>query len=204
VEISRNVTVGNSTIQRQDEVGDIGDIPLMPIVLAWQHGEWQTDFFFTIYAPAGQYNAGFLANTSKNYWTYEPTIALQYYSAKSLVSFTLTTGADFNDKNNDTDYDSGDSIHAEVSFAKFFARDKGTRFGVGLNGTYYEQYGDDKGSGAILGDFKGRTVALGPTLTWAMKDAWQNMMVELKWLPELEVKNRTKGDVFWLKFGWVY
>jgi len=42
---------------------------------------------------------------------------------------------------------------------------------VGANFFYYQQVSGDSGSGAILGDFKGRTVGIGPVLSYITK-AW--------------------------------
>jgi len=56
----------------------------------------------------------------------------------------------------------------------------------------------------ILGDFKGRAVGIGPVLSYAMKIWGKDLVAELKWLPEIEVKNRLEGDYFWFKLGTVF
>jgi hypothetical protein len=68
-----------------------------------------------------------------------------------------------------------------------------------VSGYYYQQVSGDSGSGATLGAFKGRTTGLGPALSYAQKASGHDTIVELKWLHEVETKNRLQGDVVWLK-----
>lgn len=57
------------------------------------------------------------------------------------------------------------------------------------------------GSGATLGDFEGRTVGVGPAQSYIRKIGKNNLAAEVKWLPELETKNRLKGDYVWFKLA---
>ena len=54
-------------------------------------------------------------------------------------------------------------------------------------------------AGATLGCFKGRTSGIGPVLGYIQPIGESKLLVELKWLPELETKNRLNGDYLWLK-----
>ena len=69
---------------------------------------------------------------------------------------------------------------------------------------YYQQITGDSGSGATLGDFKGRTVGVGPVLSYSTKIWKKDLVAEVKWLPEIEVKNRLKGDIIWFKLGMLF
>ena len=73
--------------------------------------------------------------------------------------------------------------------------------GLGANAFYYQQITGDSGSGAVLGDFQGRTVGVGPVLSYITKLGKTDVSVELKWLPELDVEHRLKGDYVWFKLG---
>jgi hypothetical protein len=57
----------------------------------------------------------------------------------------------------------------------------------------------DSGAGARLGDFQGRTVGIGPVASHATKIG-NGPRRRVKWLPELEVNKRLKGDYVW--FSW--
>ncbi len=76
--------------------------------------------------------------------------------------------------------------------------------GVGANGFYYQQIIGDSGSRAFLGDFKGRTVGIGPVISYSTKIWKKDLAAEVKWLPELEVKNRVKGDYVWFKLAMLF
>ena len=58
----------------------------------------------------------------------------------------------------------------------------------------------DSGSGAVLGCFKGRTAGLGPVIGYIQPlSKTESLVVEFKWLFEMDVKNRLDGDYIWLK-----
>jgi hypothetical protein len=77
--------------------------------------------------------------------------------------------------------------------------------GVGANGFYYQQISGDSGSGATLGDFEGRTVGVGPVLSYIRKlGQHKTLAAEVKWLPELNVEHRLKGDYIWFKVALLF
>lgn len=75
---------------------------------------------------------------------------------------------------------------------------------MGANAFYYQQVTGDSGSGARLGDFKGRTVGIGPVVSYATKIGGKDLVAEVKWLPELEVEKRLKGDYVWFKLALLF
>jgi hypothetical protein len=75
---------------------------------------------------------------------------------------------------------------------------------VGANGFLYEQISGDSGSGATLGDFEGRTAGVGPVVSFVRKIGKTDLAAEVKWLPELNVEKRLKGDTIWFKLGVVF
>ena len=70
---------------------------------------------------------------------------------------------------------------------------------LGLEGWYFQQVSCDSGAGATLGCFKGRTAGIGPVLGYIQPIGQDKLIFEAKWLPELDTKNRLKGDYVWLK-----
>jgi len=71
--------------------------------------------------------------------------------------------------------------------------------GVGAEAFYLQQISGDSGAGARFGDFKGRTVGIGPVLTYILPYGKSTFVAEVRWLPELDVKYRLDGDYIWLK-----
>jgi len=181
-----------------DRAEGLGDLILAPVNLVWKKGDLTYDTHLYIYAPTGEYDKNDLANVGLNYWTFEPGFALSYLGSKNGIEASLFGGIDFNTKNQDTDYQTGEQVHLETTLAQHFPLGKGFG-GVGVNAFYYEQITGDSGDGAVLGDFKGKSYGVGPVLSYITTIGDSNLALELKWLPELEVENRLEGDYVWFK-----
>lgn len=190
------------TVQRNDSASGIGDITIYPLMIGWTDGpDWKYDFRLGIYAPTGKFEEGQLANPGRNYWTFEPSFSVSWLSTKIGTEATLFTGFDINTENSDTNYRSGTSFHLDGTLAQHLPIGDHGIVGVGANAFYYEQITGDSGSGATLGDFKGRTAGVGPVISYVTKINGNDVAAELKWLPELSVNRRLKGDTIWFKVG---
>lgn len=190
------------TFQRSDSDSGIGDIALYPFMISWTDGpDLKYDVRLGVYAPTGDYEVGKLANTGRNYWTFEPSISVSWLSTKIGTEATLFAGFDINTENPDTNYKSGTSFHLDGTLAQHFPLGDLGIFGIGANGFYYQQISGDSGSGATLGDFEGHTAGVGPVISFATKVHGNDLAAELKWLPELNVTRRLKGDTIWFKVG---
>ena len=197
---------GTASLTVRDSASGIGDILFYPFMLGWTglNGDLKSDFRFGIYAPTGDYDEGELANVGKNYWTFEPTVSISYISSKIGLELTAFAGMDFNTENYETDYQSGTQFHLDFTVAEHLPF-LGGIIGIGANGFYYQQVtGDSSPLDAILGDFKGRTVGIGPVLSYITKVWGKDLVAEVKWLPELDVKNRLDGDYIWFKLGMAF
>ena len=187
------------TVKRTDEVDGFGDIVLMPLMLNYKFSpDFSMNFRVAAYAPTGSYETGRLANTGKNFWTVEPTLAFAYLGQKNGIEASIFTGVDFNTENGATDYQSGTQFRVDGTLAQHFPLAGGLA-GVGVNGYWYEQITGDSGSGATLGGFKARTVGVGPVLSYGRKIGNTDFLAEVKWLHEVETKKRLEGDYIWLK-----
>jgi len=115
-----------------------------------------------IYAPTGKYEVGSIANAGKNYWTFEPAFAVSYLSSRIGLMASTHAGLDLNTRNTATDYQTGTQFHVDAMVAEHVPLFGGS-IGVGASAFYYQQIAGDSGSGAMLGNFKGRTVGVGPS-----------------------------------------
>jgi hypothetical protein len=191
---------------RRDTANGIGDIEILPLMLGWTNGDVKFGGTFGIYAPTGEFEAGQLANIGKNFWTFEPGVSVSWLSSKIGTEVSLFAGFDVNTKNSETDYQSGDVFHLDATVAQHLPLFGGFA-GVGANAFYYQQVSGDSGSGARLGDFEGRTIGVGPVLSFATKvgpHKTTDLVAEVKWLPELDVAKRLKGDTIWFKLALVF
>lgn len=195
--------VPGPAIGARDTANGLGDITLIPFMLGWTNilPDLKLDARLSIFAPTGDYEKGRLANVGKNYWSFEPGLMASWFSSKLGTEASLFAGVDFNTKNGATDYQSGTSLHLDATLVQHlpFA---GGFIGVGANAFYYQQITDDSGSGARLGAFEGRTVGVGPVLSYVRPmGKTTQLLAEAKWLPELHVDKRLKGDFVWFKLG---
>ncbi|MHC1767269.1 MAG: transporter [Verrucomicrobiia bacterium] len=189
----------------RDTADGIGDMMIYPFMLGWTNliKDFKLDTRLGIYAPTGDYEVGRLANVGKNYWTFEPGIMASWLSSKIGTEISLFTGVDFNLENQDMDYTSGTSLHFDLTIAQHLPL-WGGFVGVGANGFYYEQLTGDSGSDALLGDFEGRTIGVGPVLSYVRPIGKTQLLSEVKWLPELDTDKRLEGDYVWFKLGLLF
>ena len=198
---------GNSAalggIRIQNSVSGIGDLTVVPVMLAWKSDNWQYDFLMPVYAPTGSYEVGRLGNTGLNYWTFDPIVGAAYSNAKSGLNAAVHLGYAINTENDDTNYKSGSILHVDASIQQILPLGSGF-FNVGAEAWYFQQVTCDSGSGATLGCFKGRTAGIGPVLGYIQPIGKEKLLFEFKWLPELETKNRLNGDYIWLKMVYTF
>jgi hypothetical protein len=192
------------TGQVSDTSSGLADLMVYPFMLGWTNGpDLKYDVRLGIYAPSGEYQQGALANLGKNYWTFEPGLSFSWLSSKIGTEVSLFVGADFNTKNEATDYQTGAQFHLDGTVAQHLPLFGGFA-GVGANGFYYQQITGDSGSGAVLGDFEGRNIGVGPVLSYVHKVGKSTLAAELKWLPELDVQHRLQGDWIWFKLALIF
>jgi hypothetical protein len=200
MDVSASVSGGPIGVRRSDSVSGLGDILLMPLMINRViDPDLSMNFRVAAYAPTGSYEVGRLANPGKNYWSIEPTLAVAYLGKQNGIEASLFTGITFNQENKDTQYKSGTQFHLDGTLAQHFPFAGGLA-GAGLSAYYYQQLGADSGAGATLGDFKGKTLGIGPVLSHAGKLGGNDYVAEFKWLHESSTENRLKGDIVWFKF----
>jgi len=187
----------------KSSVNGISDISFNPFMLGWTNlaKDLIIDERVTVYAPTGEYEQGRLANPGLGYWTIEPGIMASWLSSTLGTELSLYTALDFNSQNPDTDYTSGTVFILDGTIAQHLPLGKGF-IGVGANGFYIQQLTGDTGSGALLlGSFKGMTAGVGPVLSYILSMGKNQLFAEFKWLSEVSVENRLKGDYIWFKLG---
>lgn len=193
------MTAKSSNFRKSDSDQALGDIILMPLMLNQNISpDLNINYRIAFYAPTGSYEVGKLANTGKNFWTVEPTVAAVYLGQKNGIEASVFAGIDFNAENKDTQYKSGAQAHIDGTLAQHFPLWGGLA-GVGVSGFYYKQITGDSGEGATFGDLKAKTVGAGPVISFVSKIGSTDVMAEFKWLHEFSTKKRVQGDTLFLK-----
>ena len=204
LKVDANVKVGPLTPKKSDSTSGLGDIELIPFILGWTNAsDMKYDVRLGVYAPTGDYEKGQLANAGRNYWTFEPAVSFSWLSTKIGTEVTVFSGFDINTENDATHYQSGTSFHLDGTVAQHLPLFGGFA-GVGAEGFVYEQITADSGSGATLGSFEGHTYGVGPVVSYAHKIGKVDFAGEVKWLQEVDVQKRLKGDYLWVKLGIVF
>ncbi|HSJ02882.1 MAG: transporter [Verrucomicrobium sp.] len=194
------------TIARRvsDDAAGLTDMGIVPVSLTWKSGNWQFNFQEAIFAPAGDYEPGRLANLGRNIWSFDSVFGVSYLDPKKGLELTLMSGFLFSTENEDTDYQNGNIIHTEATVAQYLPLGKSTILSLGVNGFYYQQVSGDSGAGASLGDLKGRAAGVGPIVNLIQTIGDKTLAIQAKWLPELDTKNRLEGDWVWLTIGMTF
>lgn len=174
--------------QSQDKTG-IGDVVLgaglgyhlsdkLHYAVSWDLG-----------IPVGDYDKNDLANLGRNYWTWQNVFALTYLQPYG-VNADLKVMYDINTKNKDTNYRSGQELHADYALGWAF----GNGWTAGVGGYVYRQVTDDEQAGVDIGN-RGRTFAIGPSFKY---DAGK-WFITGKYEKEFDVRNRAEGGAFKVK-----
>ena len=203
MEVSADVTedlpVGPQQLRLKDKETGLGDIILMPVMFNYKASkDLNANFRLSVYAPSGSYKKGRLANTGKNFWTFEPAAAVIYLGQKNGIEASAFLGVDFNTENDDTEYKSGKQAHFDATLAQHFSLWGGLA-GAGATGYIYRQLNGDSGKGANLGNFKARAHGIGPVISYVSKVGGKDVLAESKWLHEFDNRNRVEGDTIFFK-----
>jgi len=173
----------------------LGDIIVDPLVLSWHlsknlHAVAGLDIFI----PTGDYDKNRLANPGRNYFTFEPVIAATYICDKG-DEVSAKVMYDMNTKNRDTNYLSGHELHVDYTVAKHIGP-----WSLGAGGYYYQQVTNDELNGEEVRKNLGYALSVGPQVKYDYK----NMSFALKYLFEVETRNRPEGNNLWAKLVYAF
>ena len=176
--------------RRQRKTG-LGDI-VVGAALGYHHSDkLHSIVALDTYLPTGRYDKNDLANIGTNHWAVEPVYAVSYVQPKGVVA-DAKIGYIFNQRNSDTDYKSGDELHADYSAGWAF----GNGWTAGVGGYALQQTTSDKQHGETLAHSKTRAFAIGPSVKYDSGKGW---FASLKWQKEVVAQNRPEGNAVWLK-----
>jgi hypothetical protein len=192
-----DVTATTPGGKQSDRKFGLGDIIVDPIVLSWHFSKnLHAVAGLDIYIPTGEYDKTRLANTGRNYYTFEPVVGVTWlcdagYEASAKIMY------DINTRNNATDYRSGNEFHTDYTIAKHIGP-----WSLGVGGYWYQQVTNDEIGASYAGQHmqKGSAIAVGPQLKYDYK----NMSFSLKYQMEAETSNRPEGNNLWAKFMYAF
>jgi hypothetical protein len=182
-----DVRVGSS----QNSKAGIGDLNLAAALGYHVSDRLHYVLAFETNAPTGKYDRGDVANVGRNYWNVEPLVAISYVQPTGLNA-DLKLMYDYNFRNRDTDYRSGQELHADYAIGWGF----GNGWIAGAGGYAYRQVSDDDVGGRTVSGNRGQAFAFGPVLKYHSKAGW---FLTAKYENQFRVRNRSDGGAFWIK-----
>ncbi len=139
-------------------------------------------------------------NLGRNYWGFDTTAASTYFNADIGTEVSIAPGILANKRNDDTNYRTGAEFHLDFTANQFLFES----LAIGVRGYFYRQVTGDSGSGAVLGDFKGEAVGVGPGFIWLPKFAEGKLVVQGKWMTDVHSENRFDSDYATLTISWTF
>jgi len=191
--IDADVVVGSQSGGARGSITTRGD-PLVSAMLGWNSGPFHWNTTAMVNVPVGHYRKGSMANLSFNHWAADFSVAVTWFDPSKGWDVSGVAGVTINGRNSATNYRSGHELHLEAAVSKYLS----PSFSFGIMGYHYQQITDDTGSGAVLGGFRGRTSALGPTASYSFMLDEKPLAIRVKVLREFNVKNRLKGTAGFL------
>lgn len=170
----------------------LGDLEAGPLI-AWHHSpQLHTAAAVVGVLPTGDYDKARLANTGSHVTTLRGVYMASYLGESVDASTKLTYS--INQKNDATDYRSGQYLHADWNLGWRVA----PTWQIGLQGYLIRQTTDDTLGGATVGDgFRTRVFAAGPAMRWQASPS--SPSIELRVLKESGARYHSSGTSLWLK-----
>lgn len=181
-------------LSAHDATFNLGD-PVVSGMIGWHEGYWHWKVATAISIPAGAYQPGQLSNLALNRWVGDFSGAITYFDPTIGLDLSATVGYTVNGTNSATDYKTGDEFHIDGAITKNLTKD----FAIGAIVSHYQQVTGDSGTGAKLGAFKGRTTAIGGTVSYTFHAGELPITARVKLLREIDVVNRPQGTIGWLQ-----
>ena len=163
--------------------------------LKWNNGVHNTMIYTTGNIPSSTYDANRLANLSFGFVAVDAGAGYTYLDAKTGIEFSIVGGLTYNFNNPYNDYQNGIDSHIDWAASHFLSKN----VLIGVVGYYFQQLTGDSGTGATLGDFKGRVVGIGPQIGFIFPagEGYQGYL-NLKAYKDLAVENRAEGYTAWV------
>jgi hypothetical protein len=174
----------------RDEETKFGD-PVPGVMLGWHEGNWHWTVGTLVNVPIGFWERGNLANIGFNRWAVDVNGAFTWLDPNIGLEISSAAGFTFNGENPDTNYKTGTEFHYEYAVVQNFSK----KFGLGVNGYFYDQVTGDSGRGARLGSFEGRVAGIGPVANLNFMLGKIPVSTSLKYFHEFDVVNRLQGDL---------
>lgn len=170
------------------------DILFEPLILQWNRGEnkqLQMVAGLGFVLPVGTYSKSHDVNVSGHYFSLAPRVAVKYKFENGMEA-AVSPMVNINWENNDTNYKTGD----EVTVDYLLAYHK-NNWRMGVTGYYYNQLEEDERDGQSIANSKTEALAIGPAFQYQFMNG-KGPLVSASWIKDVESKNKSEAETFWL------
>jgi hypothetical protein len=193
-------SVGGLTTMRTGSISDsrFGFSDLYPLAsLRWNQGVHNFMIYGTGDIPVGTYDPSNLANMGIGHGAADGGVGYTYFNPQTGHEFSVVSGATYNLKNTQTDYQNGVDWHLDWGASQFLSK----QVFIGAVGYIYQQLTADTGQSPLLGDFKSRVFGIGPQVGFLFPFADMQGYLNLKGYYEFDAENRPSGWNVWVTFA---
>jgi hypothetical protein len=179
---------------RSESLTDFSDV-FWQGALKWNQGVNNYMIYLMGNAPVAEFDPTRLVNLGFGHWSVDGGAAYTYFNPQTGYEFSVAAGLTYNFVNPHIDYQNGIDFHVDWGASKFLNQ----HVQIGAVGYAFQQITGDSGSGAVLGDFKGRVFAIGPQVGFIFP-AWEGYQgyVNVKGYKEFGAENRPEGYNVWV------
>ena len=165
------------------------------------------NFQLSLYVPTGYYEPARVTlhppsfqvlSFGKNRVAIDPTVAYTYLNPKSGFEFTGALGVTFSAINTATDYKTAPEVHGEAVVMQHLKNG----LACGPAGYFYQQTGNDSGSGAAslqaaygAKTLQSRVFGAGPLVSYSTKIGSHSLSLKAKYTWEFGARRRFESDV---------
>ena len=193
----------------KDEDAGFGDLTITPVI-GWHEGNLHYSFGVSVFMPTGEYDSAEISlappkvdnllNFGKNKWMFMPTLNATYFDPAAGLEVSGSLGIGFSTRNTATDWQNA----PELSFEGAIMQNLPAGVAIGAAGYFYQQLGEDSGSGADnfkmqvdAQSLQARVFGIGPIVTYRTKIGGIPTSLKAKYTHEFGAKRRFEGDIFW-------
>jgi hypothetical protein len=166
--------------------------------LKWNQGVHNEMVYITGNIPSGTYDSNRLANLNLGFVGFDAGGGYTYFDTKTGHEFSAVAGFTYNLTNPFLQYQNGIDFHLDWAASQFVSKN----VQIGVAGYFFQQVTGDSGPGARLGDFRGRTIGIGPQVGFIIpisKD-YQGYL-NLRGYRDLDVENRAQTWTAFVTFA---
>ena len=184
---------GTISGSRSESLTDFADV-FWQGAIKWNQGVNNYMVYATGNLPVAEFDPTRLVNLGLGHWSVDGGVGYTYLNPQTGNEFSIVVGLTYNWVNPHIDYKNGIDFHVDWGASKFITKETH----IGVVGFAYQQLTGDSGTGATLGDYKGRTLGIGPQIGHMFK-AWEGYSgyANLKGYKEFGVENRAEGYSVW-------